>query len=278
MNKDKSIYRNLSPEECINLYKKIIKSGKMKSISILIIMFCVTLGMTVITGKYQINILGMFLAIIVFFMYKGMGFKAFEELKSIYFVDCDPEKWLKVLDLLLSENPDERLHNTFCMYRADVYFGLGDYEKMRRNLSDMKDEKMDVTTEMSRIALWENYFFEIGDEKGMNFCLKEFQKIKNERKIPKRLLGAMHEMEDIRNLHRSILKKDWEETIRISEKRMDTSIPAMKISYKYYMGKAYKALGEDEKANTLLREVISDGGTLNVAALAKEMAESEPLS
>ena len=42
----------------------------------------------------------------------------------------------------------------------------------------------------------------------MNFCLKEFMRIRNEMKIPKQMQSAIHEMEDIRNLHRYLKSKE----------------------------------------------------------------------
>lgn len=263
-------YINLSPKECIELYKTEVKRNKISSIVTLVIMFCVTFGLVMTTKQYWLNIIGMLFAFAVYLTYKGRGVKAFDDLKNIYFVDCDPEKWLKVLDFLLEENPDERYHNTFCMYRADAYFGLGEYENMRSNLSSMRDETRDAAFEMSRIALWENYFFKVGDEKGMNFCLKEFMRIRNEMKIPKQMQSAIHEMEDIRNLHRSILKSDWEETIRIAERRMATSIPAIQTTYRFYIARAYRALGRLDRAKGFFEIVAETRGTLYIKKVAKE--------
>lgn len=267
---NRSKYFGLSAGESMEQYKAEIKRNKVSSVVILCVVFALTLGLVIFTGKYMINLAGMLLTVLIYFSYKGRNIKSFEDLRGIYFIDCDPEKWLAVLDLLVDENPNPGFHNTFCMYRADAYFGIGEYERMKDNLSAMKAEQVDLTMDMSRIALWENYFFKMRDEKGMDYCLKEFSRIRTEKKIPKRMYGAINEMEDIRNLHRAILREDWEEVIRIVKKRMSASIPAMQMNYRYYLGMAYKNLGEKIKARNLFEEVVALGGTLKTVSMARE--------
>ena len=72
-------------------------------------------------------------------------------------------------------------------------------------------------------------------------------------KIPKQMQSAIHEMEDIRNLHRSILKSDWEETIRIDKRRMATSIPAMQTTYRFYIARAYRVLGRLDRVKEFFK-------------------------
>lgn len=59
-------YINLSPKECIELYKTEVKRNKISSIVTLVIMFCVTFGLVMTTKQYWLNIIGMLFAFAVY--------------------------------------------------------------------------------------------------------------------------------------------------------------------------------------------------------------------
>lgn len=264
--KYESKYKDLSVDESIKKY-----STNLRLIAILGILAVMIDAFLVFANKINLGIYGIsiFLILYIVFIFRNINWM---NLNHILYTDCDPQKYLELLNILEKRDKKKRAFNTLNLSKAYGYYYTNELDLMKECLYKVNFKRQNIKILLVTINLWLNYAIKTKNEEIYN---EYYNKLYNIVPKNKKEEDLIEEVKDIIKLNKCIEEKnekEAEELIKKSEQRA-------KFLFTLVLNNFYKAqvnlmVGNNEEARKNLEFVIENGNTMYKKIEAEELLKT----
>lgn len=264
--KYKSKYKELSVEECIKKY-----STNLRIIAICGILAVIFDAFLVFSDKINLLVYGVSILAIwyVVFIFKNINWM---NLNHVMYTDCDPKKYIEILNILEKRDTKNRAKSTLNLSKAYAYYYTNELDLMKECLYKVNFKRQNLKVLLVTYNLWLNYAIKAKNEEIYNEYYNKLYNIVPKNKKEENLI---EELKDIVKLNKCIEEKNEKEARELVEKKEKKS----KFLFTDVLNNFYKAqvnlmTNNKEEAKKNLEFVIKNGNTMYKKIEAEELLKT----
>lgn len=277
---ERTSYFQLSAQEIAKTYLR--RTKILIAIFILIIIALFFAAITFLDSHSWMRwlyFLALGLMFVFYLLFKILHARDFFRITGILTQDCDPVKYLEVMNLLQARDWSKKQssHATYCLYKASGFYYLDDMESMRRCLEQARFEKQILTRNILLANLWGNYGIKTKQQDIYEASLRQLQAMKDT-KISLQNLDKIAYIIHIWRLNEALGAEDADKAkelfAKIHNPKKSNNNRVVEHFQQYRLA---KLCGQQQEAKEALEFVVSYGNTMAIKtqaeALLKEMEE-----